>query len=76
MNYIELKNKLIYLNDQYHNKNVSEITDKEYDQLLIQLRDMERLQGFADIDSPTQTIGSKITHGRKIKHSEKNVQFK
>lgn len=71
MNYIELKNKLIYLNDQYHNKNISEITDKEYDQLLIQLRDMERLQGFADIDSPTQTIGSKITHGRKIKHSEK-----
>ena len=71
MNYQELKTRLIYLNNRYHNDSVSEITDSEYDKLLIQLKKLEKTQGFADPDSPTQTIGSNIKHGRKVKHSEK-----
>jgi DNA ligase (NAD+) len=71
MNYLELKNRLIYLNNKYHNESISEVTDSEYDKLLVKLKKMEKLQGFADPDSPTQVIGSEIKHGRKVKHSEK-----
>lgn len=71
MNYQELKTRLIYLNNRYYNDDVSEITDSEFDKLLVQLKKLEKTQGFADPDSPTQTIGSAIIHGRKVKHSEK-----
>ena len=71
MNYHELKNQLIHLNNQYHINSVSVVTDAEYDKMLIQLKAMEKAQGFADPDSPTQTIGAVIKHGRKVKHSEK-----
>lgn len=69
--YQELKKHLIHLNNQYHNDNVSVVSDEEYDKMLVQLKAMEKKQGFADPDSPTQTIGSAIKHGRKVKHSEK-----
>lgn len=35
------------------------------------MKQIERKQGWADPDSPTQSIGSEIIHGRKVKHNEK-----
>lgn len=71
VDYQSLKNKLIYYCNRYFNDDVSEISDPEYDKLLVQLKAMEKNQGFADPDSPSQTVGSSIKHGRKVKHSEK-----
>ena len=44
MNYLELKNRLIYLNNKYHNESISEVTDSEYDKLLVKLKKMEKLR--------------------------------
>lgn len=71
VDYQSLKNKLIHYCNRYFNDDVSEISDPEYDKLLIELKVIEKKQGFADPDSPSQTIGSSIKHGRKVKHSEK-----
>lgn len=59
-NYKTLKNKLKMANDAYY-KNASPImSDYEFDMELKKLIEIEKQQGFADADSPTQVPGSDL----------------
>lgn len=71
MKYLDLKQELINHNYLYHIQDNPVISDEEYDKKLIELKRMEKQQGFADVDSPSQTIGSAVVQGRKVKHNEK-----
>ncbi len=58
----ELTEKINYLNQQYYQEDVSEVSDFEFDQLLEQLTELET--AFPDLrepDSPTQRVGGTIT---------------
>jgi DNA ligase (NAD+) len=58
----ELTDKINYHNDLYYQKNTSEISDLEFDQMLEKLLTLER--EFPELkhpDSPTQRIGGTIT---------------
>lgn len=58
----ELSEKINYYNYQYYQKDTSEISDYEFDQLLNELIDLE--EQFPDLkqpDSPTQRVGGTIT---------------
>lgn len=70
-NYQDLKLELIEHNHRYYNLDEPTISDEVFDRKLIELKKLEKQQGYADPDSPSQTIGSVIIHGRKVKHSEK-----
>jgi DNA ligase (NAD+) len=58
----ELTDKINYHSDLYYQKNKSEISDREFDELLAQLADLEKQ--FPELqlpDSPTQRVGGTIT---------------
>ncbi len=58
----ELTDKINYHSDLYYQKNKSEISDREFDELLAQLVDLEKQ--FPELqlpDSPTQRVGGTIT---------------
>jgi DNA ligase (NAD+) len=58
----ELTDKINYHNDLYYQKNTSEISDLEFDQMLEKLLTLER--EFPELklpDSPTQRVGGTIT---------------
>lgn len=58
----ELTEKINYHNDLYYQKNKTEISDFEFDQLLAELQKLE--QQFPELrlpDSPTQRVGGTIT---------------
>ncbi|HQQ97564.1 MAG TPA: NAD-dependent DNA ligase LigA [Cyclobacteriaceae bacterium] len=58
----ELTDKINYHSELYYQKNKSEISDREFDELLAQLVDLEKQ--FPELqlpDSPTQRVGGTIT---------------
>lgn len=58
----ELTDKINYHSDLYYQKNKSEISDREFDELLAKLVDLEKQ--FPELqlpDSPTQRVGGTIT---------------
>lgn len=61
-----------YLNlcrDLYYNKNVSAITDEQYDSLFDKLKELEDESGIILANSPTQTVGySVVSELKKVKH--------
>ncbi|GHN00922.1 DNA ligase [Cytophagales bacterium WSM2-2] len=59
---LELTDKINYHNDLYYQKNKSEISDFEFDQLLEKLNHLEKeFPDFKFPDSPTQRVGGTIT---------------
>ncbi len=58
----QLTDKLNNLNFQYYQNSISEVTDFEFDRLLVQLRDLEnRHPNFVREDSPTHRVGGTIS---------------
>ena len=56
--YEQLKQKIDYHMDLYHNQNTNEISDYEYDQMMQELKAMEKEHPeWVTKDSPTQKIG-------------------
>lgn len=69
--YKDLIDKINYHMDCYYNKDESEISDYEYDQLMIKLKTAEKEHPeWVTPDSPSQKIGgtTKRTAGVKIEH--------
>ena len=67
-----ITNLVEYLNtcrDAYYNKNISIITDKQYDELFDKLKDLEASSGIILANSPTQTVGYNVVSGlKKVEH--------
>lgn len=58
--YNELKNKIEYYANIYYNENRNEISDFEYDMLMLELKNLEKMHpDFIEEDSPTQVIVAK-----------------
>lgn len=56
--YEKLKQKIEYHMDLYYNQNTNEISDFEYDQMMLKLKEMEKEHPeWVTKDSPTQKIG-------------------
>lgn len=56
--YEKLKQKIEYHMDLYYNRNTNEISDYEYDQLMLELKAIEKAHPeWVTRDSPTQKIG-------------------
>ncbi|GAA4434472.1 NAD-dependent DNA ligase LigA [Ravibacter arvi] len=56
-----LSNRLNHYNDRYYRDSVSEISDQEFDALLKQLAELEKLHPeFRQDDTPTQRVGGTI----------------
>ena len=59
--YEELKQKLKYYMNRYYNEDEPEISDYEYDRLMVQLKEAEKEHPeWVDKDSPTQVIGENV----------------
>ncbi len=75
--------KINYYNDLYYNKNISEISDYEFDQLVRKLEQLEyKYPNLRTIDSPTNTIGTvtdgnfaKVTHKIKMESLQNAFSF-
>jgi DNA ligase (NAD+) len=68
----DLKELIKYHNDRYYNQDDPEISDYEYDQLSLRLRQLEQENPeYADADSPTRRIGgsAKREAGILVKHN-------
>ena len=66
-----IRKKILYHNDLYYNQDNPEITDFEYDTLMLQLKDLEKkYPEFVTSDSPTQKVGgiAKREAGVLVKH--------
>jgi len=60
----ELRQQIEYHNDLYYNRAFPEISDREYDLLVQELKQLEKqYPELAEPESPTQTIGEKPTEG-------------
>jgi len=69
---IELKNSIKYHSDRYYNQDNPEISDYEYDQMMLKLKEVEKKHPeFLTLDSPTQRIGgsAKRKAGVLVKHN-------
>ncbi len=66
----ELYRLIAYHNDRYYNQDDPEISDYEYDQLSLELRNLEKeYPMFAHRDSPTQKVGGTTKRElKKMKH--------
>ena len=71
--YNGLKGMLLSCNDDYYNKGYSLISDKEYDTLYAQLKQIEADHpDWVKDDSPTMSVGSPVKGTLpKIQHTEK-----
>ncbi|ALJ00386.1 NAD-dependent DNA ligase LigA [Rufibacter tibetensis] len=59
---LELTKRLNYLNYQYYQNSVSEVSDYEFDQMLLELQKLEEQHPqFKSQNSPTQRVGGTIT---------------
>ena len=59
--YQKLKQQIEYHMDRYYNQDRPEISDYEYDQLMLQLKEMERMHPqWVTPDSPTQKVGGSV----------------
>ena len=70
--YLELVKTILHHNDLYYNHDNPEITDYEYDQLMIQLKAMEKEHpDWITKDSPTQHVGgtAKRAAGVLVRHN-------
>ena len=57
-----LVERLHYLNHQYYQRDISEVTDQEFDQLLVELQQFEtEFPDLAQPNSPTRRVGGTIT---------------
>ena len=66
----QLVEKLNIYRNKYYNENISEITDREYDELFDKLESLERETGFIMANSPTQSVGYKtISKFEKVEHN-------
>jgi DNA ligase (NAD+) len=69
MTYEELKQLILKHNNLYYDKSAPEVSDAEWDQLYDKLERMEKAQGWAAYDSPTNKVGGaagKVTHPFKL----------
>ncbi|QKG54665.1 NAD-dependent DNA ligase LigA [Hymenobacter sp. BRD67] len=58
----ELTQRLHYLNTQYYQHDISEVSDQEFDQLLAELNELEKAHPTLALpNSPTQRVGGTIT---------------
>ncbi|MGV8983082.1 NAD-dependent DNA ligase LigA [Clostridium sp.] len=68
----EIKSIIKYHSDRYYNEDNAEISDYEYDQLMLTLKEIEKEHPeLITLDSPTQTIGgnAKRKAGVLVKHN-------
>ena len=57
-----LAQRLHYLNQQYYQHDISEVSDQEFDQLLAELNQLEQAHpDLAQPNSPTQRVGGTVT---------------
>ncbi len=66
----ELRKLIEYHNDRYYNQDDAEITDYEYDQLTLELRNLEKeYPEYVEKTSPTQKVGGGVKRElRKVEH--------
>jgi DNA ligase (NAD+) len=66
----ELIKKINFYNEQYYQNSISEISDFEFDSLLVQLKNLEtQYPEFLRDDSPTHRVGGTISQGFvSVKH--------
>lgn len=70
--YDQLKKTIDYHMDRYHNQDDSEISDYEYDRLMLELKEAEKEHPeWVTKDSPTQKIGGTVKReaGVKVTHN-------
>ncbi len=66
----ELAELIRYHDSRYYNDNAPEISDYEYDGLVKELSELERMYPqFADPASPTQKVGGSAPQEKKLRHS-------
>ncbi|MGK0464950.1 NAD-dependent DNA ligase LigA, partial [Clostridium sp.] len=68
----EIKKVIKFHSDRYNNEDISEITDYEYDTLMLSLKEIESERPeLITLDSPTQTVGgvAKRKAGVLVKHN-------
>lgn len=66
----ELTEQLNQYRDSYYNNSVSQISDKQYDDLFDELQKLEEETGIVMSNSPTHTVGYEIKSKlEKVKHS-------
>ncbi|MDO4550603.1 MAG: NAD-dependent DNA ligase LigA [Planctomycetia bacterium] len=59
---LRLREEIKYYNHKYYNESISEISDREFDELLSELQELEeRYPEFSTPDSPTQRVGGNVT---------------
>lgn len=68
--YDELKKQIEYHSDRYYNKDDPEISDYEYDMLMLELKNIEKEHPeLVSKDSPTKHVGGKFdTHFSEVIH--------
>jgi DNA ligase (NAD+) len=66
----ELIKKINFYNEQYYQNSISEISDFEFDSLLVQLKNLEvQYPEFLRDDSPTHRVGGTVSQGFvSVKH--------
>ena len=70
--YKELKATILYHNDRYYNQDNPEITDYEYDMMMLELKGLEQKHPeYITSDSPTQKVGgsAKREAGVLVRHN-------
>lgn len=66
----ELTNQLNQYRDSYYNDSISEISDKEYDDLFDELKRLEEETNIVMTNSPTHTVGYEVKAKlEKVKHT-------
>ena len=66
----ELRNTVEYHANKYYNEDKPEISDFEYDMLMVELRNLEnQFPEFLSKESLTQKVGGKVKEGfKKVEH--------
>ncbi len=78
-----LTKRILHYNDLYYNKNVSEISDREFDMLLRRLEQLEsQYPEFRSLESPTSLVGApsvglfeKVVHEIKMESLQDAFSF-
>ena len=67
---VELRKKIEYHANKYYNEDKPEISDFEYDMLMVELKNLEKqYPEFVTKDSLTQKVGGKVKEGfKKVEH--------
>jgi len=74
--YEELKKQIAYHADLYYNQNTTEISDFEYDMLMVELRNLEKeYPEFVSKESPTQNIVASGKIGEKFQKVTHKVKL-